>query len=493
MVSADPQDIAELLHIFCVDCRINHCRGCMSPVQCASPCDQANECDTIKCCARVRVVAVFEVLTVLDLLHLNELSNSQKCVNAVKKRSSKNKSSTIGSSGIGYASGALHSDGFNSNYGGMETTEDQYGLNADPGWGWDDPEWGWGDLSPEPSSLIPWGTSWDAPINSGLSYGQKTATKPTKRSKKPSKRAAQRVESKMKNDVTLDGTHNWDSVSTWVFLALIKYLPDPYADSPASFDFVPHPSICSLLQLSYLPETLGALLRNDSVADWITRSETYQTMLQLLRRLADCELTIKLLVSQGWSKSKSCGLSSFIRGDGEVVWERDGAGDIVRTAPLYNHFEKLTKQSEAYLTGLSSIAGDIGETGIKEMSLCGDIVAAKEDLDRCLAVIGSASDSEEVKVDDKTEGADSNGADLDKRYERECAELAFKHVTMSEDGPAGGLLYRAFHYRNMVETSSNGTRIPKDRLHILKELAVMGTALPPGIWVRVDEVRNDVM
>jgi hypothetical protein len=290
-----------------------------------------------------------------------------------------------------------------------------------------------------------------------------------------------------------DETRSWDDVSIWVFRALAVYLPNPYADSPAPFDFVPHPSICALLQLSYLPETLRALLRNDSVADWITRSETYQTMLRLLRRLADCELTIRLLVSQGWSKSKSCGIDSSIRGDGEVIWERDETGDVVRTAPLSNHFEKLTTQSEAYLTGMSSITGDIGETGIKEMSLCGDIIATKEDLDRCLAIIGTASDSDDVEVDEQTRKAPSNDKELDKFYERDCAQLAFKHVTLSEDGPAGGLVYRTFHYRNMVEASLNDTRIPKDRLYILKELAVMGTALPPGIWVRVDEVRNDVV
>jgi hypothetical protein len=80
-------------------------------------------------------------------------------------------------------------------------------------------------------------------------------------------------------------------------------------------------------------------------------------MLRLLRRLADCELTIRLLVSRGWSKTKSCGIDSFIRGDGEVVWERDeGRWTLSGRAPLYNHFEKLTKQCEAYLTGMSSIA-----------------------------------------------------------------------------------------------------------------------------------------
>ncbi|KAJ8508783.1 hypothetical protein ONZ45_g8975 [Pleurotus djamor] len=30
-------------------------------------------------------------------------------------------------------------------------------------------------------------------------------------------------------------------------------------------------------------------------------------------------------------------------------------------------------------------------------------------------------------------------------------------------------------------------------MHLVKELAVMATSLPPGIWVRVDETRNDVL
>ena len=32
-----------------------------------------------------------------------------------------------------------------------------------------------------------------------------------------------------------------------------------------------------------------------------------------------------------------------------------------------------------------------------------------------------------------------------------------------------------------------------NRPHLVKELAVTATSLPPGVWVRVDEVRNDAM
>lgn len=400
----------------------------------------------------------------------------------------KKKSSAVGPGRTGYSNDELQFVEFNGYDDNMDIAG-QYSLNSD---GWGDPGWGWGQRvsSSEPFNPIPWGLGWGAPVNSEDSYKPNVVTGRTKTN---SRRATQATESKTENDVTSDGIHNWDDVSAWIFHALEAYLPNPDADSPAPFDFVPHPSICALLQLSYLPETLGALLRNDSVADWIARSETYQTMLRLLRRLAGCELTIRLLISRGWSKATSCGIGPFIRGDSEIVWESGGAGEIVRTAPLYNHFEKLTKQSVAYLTGITSIAGEIGETGIEEMSLCGDIIAAKEDLDRCLAIVGIVSGSVETKVDERTGKTPPSSEELDKFYERECAQLAFKHVTLSEDGPNGGLVYRTFHYRDMVEASSNDTRIPKDRLHILKELAVMGTALPPGIWIRVDEVRNDVM
>ena len=488
--STDLQNISESLHVFCANCEINHCRGCMSPVPCVSPCGQVGECDTVKCCACARVIAIFEILAILDSHHLSELSDFQRRVNSTVTRTSKKKSSTVGPSGTGYATDRIQ-------FGGFDGCDDDMAMDGQYGWdsdGWGDPGWGSGydDFSPEPSSLVPWGADWSASLDSEPSFKVKKAKKP-KRSGKTIQRSTRGMNSKTKKVVTSDGTPKGDDISNWVFRALTVYLPNPYADSPAPFDFVPHPSIEAILQLSYLPETLGALLRNDSVADWIARGETYQTMLRLLRRLADCELTIRLLVSRGWSKTKSCGIDSFICNDGEVTWERDGNGGVVRTAPLYNHFEKLTKQCEAYLTGISGIAGDIEETGIKEMSLCGDIIAAKEDLDRCLAVMETISESDENKADEQAGKAPSDGEELDRAYERACGELAFKHVTLSEDGPTGGLLYRTFHYRGMVEASSNDTRIPKDRLQILKELAVMGTGLPPGIWVRIDEVRNDVM
>ena len=448
----------------------------MSLVQCTSPCDTVDQCDAAKCCAWVRVIAIFEILAILDFSHIKESFDSRKRVG----RKTSKRSPTVGPGGTGYATGEPKFGEFDY-YDDDIGTQVEYDMDYD-GWG----NQGWGGFSPEP---ISWGDDWDSAIDP---YKLKKATK-SKRSNKTSRRSTRAKGPMTGSDVAVDRTRDLEDVSTWAFHALAIYLPNPYADSPAPFDFVPHPSIGTLLQLSSLPEILGALLRNDSVTDWISRGETYQAMLRLLRRLADCELTITLLVSRGWSKTRSCGIDPLVRSGGEVTWERDEEGGIVRTAPLYNHFEKLTKQSKAYLTGISTITSDIEEAGIREMSLCGDIIAAKEDLDRCLAVMGSGSNSDEIKPDDRTEKTPLSSEGLDKSYERECARLAFEYATLSEDEPTGGLTYRNFQYLNLVEASSNGARIPKDRLHILKELAVMGTALPPGIWVRVDEVRSDVM
>ncbi len=58
---------------------------------------------------------------------------------------------------------------------------------------------------------------------------------------------------------------------------------------------------------------------------------------------------------------------------------------------------------------------------------------------------------------------------------------------------ASGHNYPTYKYGPELARTANATRNPKDRLHLVKELAVMATSLPPGVWVRVDEVRNDAM
>lgn len=312
---------------------------------------------------------------------------------------------------------------------------------------------------------------------------------------------------------------HWDDVVVRALTTIKDFLPDPYSDSGKMYDILPHACIQHILPLSQLPELLGSLLRNDSVSDWILRSEVYYAMLALLRRMADCELTVEILIEQQWDKDKSCGLEGWMWNDGEVVWERPKPNaPISRSQPLYAHFKKLTKQCEAFLAGASQLmqvqGGDeeVDDITIRASSLCGDIIAARDDIERAMKVMGKdiSVDAEEKQVDQANGAIDGKGrgkgkgkgkgknrdfaVDMERVYTRECEHLAFKHVALSETSSNGtGLAYPTFSYTNELTMTASATRSPKCRLHLVKELAVTATSLPPGVWVRVDEVRNDVM
>ncbi|KAL7285064.1 hypothetical protein ACG7TL_000155 [Trametes sanguinea] len=271
-------------------------------------------------------------------------------------------------------------------------------------------------------------------------------------------------------------------------------------DDAQMYDMLPHPSIGSLLLASQLPDLLGTLLRNDSVTDWIARSDVYHAMLALLRRMADCELTLEVLVGARWEMTKSCGLEEWMWDDGEIVWEKNTeTGRLVPAPPLYVHFKKLTKQCETFLAGASHMlesaaAGEDAETLVKATSLCGDIIAAKDDIERAMTIMGkdpatilemAYQSSAMTQVKGK---ARDPAIDMERTYASECELLAFKHVSLSRPSTKGmGLDYPDYHYAQDLSRTANATRNPKDRLHLVKELAVMATSLPPGVWVRVDE------
>ncbi len=87
---------------------------------------------------------------------------------------------------------------------------------------------------------------------------------------------------------------HWDELIVRALTTVTSVLPAPYAEDIKEYDILPNGSISSLLSLSQLPELLGGLLRNDSVSEWINRSEVYYAILGLLRRMADCELSIQV-------------------------------------------------------------------------------------------------------------------------------------------------------------------------------------------------------
>jgi hypothetical protein len=236
--------------------------------------------------------------------------------------------------------------------------------------------------------------------------------------------------------------------------------------------------------------------------------------------MVDCELTVECLIQQRWEKSKSCGLEEWMWGDGEITWEmeKDKRGRpssvFARDPPLYDNFKRLNKQCEAFLAGASKILTDEGandenvEDMIQATSICGDITAARDDIERTMVALGRLPSFDSSGSYDKGESSDPDmrmtegkgkirdpDVDIEKAYSVECERLAFRHVdTLSDHGRNGfGQDYANYNYVNNLKQTASATRRPADRLHLIKELAVMATCLPPGVWVRVDEVRHDAM
>ncbi|KAJ7269247.1 hypothetical protein B0H12DRAFT_1200493 [Mycena haematopus] len=286
---------------------------------------------------------------------------------------------------------------------------------------------------------------------------------------------------------TIELTSHWDEIVVRALNTLTSILPSPYADSAQVYDLLPHPCIGYLLSLSQLPELLASLLRNDSVTDWITRSEVYYAMIALLRRMADCELTVEVLIAHRFCMDNSSGLEDWMWEDGEITWEKDKRGRIERGPPLYAAFKKLTKQCEAFLAGAQHIMEEDEDGGedetIKAVSLCGDIIAARDDMERAMSVLGRESGEEHSTAKGKGKHRDT-AIEMEKAYSQACENLSFKHVELD---------YSQYNYFQELKATESATRTPKNRLHLIKELATMATSLPPGIWMRVDEVRNDAI
>ncbi|THH19009.1 hypothetical protein EW146_g2092 [Bondarzewia mesenterica] len=453
-----PPSLISLLHVPCKKCKINHCRGCSTRIACPLSCKgkgvKGVECSVKSCCAEVRAIALFEALGGFDRLYINEREGSDARAKDATARAPKATSASVGRGGTGYGTGG------------------SYGISE-----------GYARGGPTPA------------ITAHNTQAQKLA-------------------------------EHWDEVIVRALTTIRDFLPDPYSDSVQVYDMIPHAAIQHLLSLSQLPELLGSLLRNDSVTDWISRSEVYYAMLSLLRRMADCELTIEVLIDRQWEKSKTCGIEEWMWKDGEIAWERPKpTAPASRTPPLYAHFKKLTRQCEVFLAGAFQLIDgqgndEVEDTALKGTSLCGDIIVARDDMERAMKVLGKdgsfgtdpeqAADHEHGADDEthitesgegkknakakvKSKGKERDPAvDMERAYTRDCERLAFKHISLSVPD-VDGLRYLNHHYANDLAQTANASRNPKDRLHLVKELAVMATSLPPGVWVRVDEVRNDAI
>ena len=98
---------------------------------------------------------------------------------------------------------------------------------------------------------------------------------------------------------------------------------------------------------------------------------------------------LKVLIGLRWEVAKSNGIEDHLWLDSEITFAEDAnTGAPVRVPPLHAHFTKLTRQCEAFLAGASALlesgSEDEIENAVQSLSLCGEIIAARDDLERAI-------------------------------------------------------------------------------------------------------------
>lgn len=244
-----PPSLVVLLHATCQSCKAVHCRGCFKLLSCQPRCKGTKnneQCPVLTCCAEVRAIALFEALGGFDRQYLGERATSDTRSKEAAAKYRKSTVNSVGPGGTGYGTGASTS----------------YYYGGPTHGGYDDYDDEWDAFNNFPGSK-----------RRGRGGGH------------------QRGRGQSSTAVAL--ANHWDELLVRALSTITALLPSPYSDDAQVYDMLPHSSITQLLALSQLPELLASLLRNDSITDWTTRSDLYNAMLTLLRRMADCELTLE--------------------------------------------------------------------------------------------------------------------------------------------------------------------------------------------------------
>ncbi|GAA5844601.1 hypothetical protein JCM11251_002239 [Rhodosporidiobolus azoricus] len=517
MPDADLDSLMALSGLSCPSCSTTFCRGCSTPL----PNDEGRAAG--KCCAEGRAIVLFELLSALDTVYLGDhlskptpadTTPSSKKKKAAASSKGKGKAITGTGAGTGYGSGA-GAAAYNYGYGAVAPSN---GTGYAPDHGHDgyseDEDWdAWEDMM-----VDEFGEDYD-PMMAGES--DEDAFQEFR-----AKRKAEREKDKPKPTTTYPDRLSHDDTQDKLYLRLLTLLrpllPHPDAPTAQIYDFLPHPTFSALLALSTLPDLLATLLRNDSVVEWQRRNEVYFAMLGVLEALGGSEATLETLFGERRDKKWSEGLRAFVEGRGDVRWERKMVkklieptevpnkgrgrkrkagvseevfveeGEIIMAVPLLSLLRKLSTQAEAFRR--AALTGSLEDADASLIGICGDFAEAGE---RCKGLVKVW---EEKQARDR--GAEGfSAADMAPeenqvqggvmRVEGQGKGKGVERMWTEEDyaTACGKLAY----YRRDAESIANHRRSHNSFVHLAKELAVLSTSLPPGIWVRVDEARVDVL
>lgn len=344
---------------------------------------------------------------------------------------------------------------------------------------------------------------------------------------------------------------NEDTIFASVLRMLNKVLPHPDSETAGMADFMPHGLLVPLIQTSTLPELLADLLRNDSVQDWVVREDLYFALLQMLGSLVEGETTLGIIFARRRAKLYSEGIGAWLHGKGNIAWEHSGGDSAASTSspltsakgkgkkrkadevappaaaptgppvlhePVESLLRKLMTQATAFRraarngdahvetandTLLISLCGEIEATGERVTHVRGVWMAQQDDAGAAPAGSTSNDATETPKRNTRGKGKgkgkekeqEQGTVWSDDDYAKACRKLAYEQVQLSVDPtpPNTGPTYPTHSYEKELRDSAKSQRTQGGFMHLAKELAVLSTNLPPGIWLRADEERIDCL
>ncbi|KAL8823412.1 MAG: hypothetical protein Q9170_008362, partial [Blastenia crenularia] len=248
-----------------------------------------------------------------------------------------------------------------------------------------------------------------------------------------------------------------DGVTKWILGILIELLPKNGETKKVN------PAMGSMIELSLLQDRVAELLRNDSLQDADKRAKLYFTTFAFVGRLGAHGDLDYLVREQRFVKKQSAGLQAIATsrsgGNGKskaqmaltVASKRDGMAP-----PLVSCLTNLATQSKVLLGGSNNKAAG------------GDILELAERIDKVYTRLAGAV----TKISTVTTW---------KEYHKENCLVRKPNVAR----------YLCSSMANLASQVKES--YPGRMKRLVTEASEMTTSLPEGIFVRVDDVRADVM
>ena len=301
-----------------------------------------------------------------------------------------------------------------------------------------------------------------------------------------------------------------DRLITIALNLLANLLPHPDSPDALGLDFMPSATLTPLLLLSTLPEILSDLCRNDSVTDWAQRSDLYFAMLRVLAAICEEAGTVAVFFGERRGLLWSEGIGKWMAGEGEIEWTREAA-PVVKTTkrkakgppptsarpvlpvllvtPLFSLFSSLIQQATAFRKLAGSSDGAFGAEDSALLGICGDICDTGEKCKRTLAVWEQIQERERVVVVENGKGKEVSADD----YASFCRLHSYSQDVSLSATTDDKITWPTHKYAKEITSIAQSRRGNVAFVHLVKELAVLSTSLPSGIFVRVDESRIDVI